>query len=1096
MAGLEAELIAHATRFLNKDDSDDSLHKYVDSETLKRMFVIHDRKIWKYLAFHSSSDYSIYRESLMPDDRFHHEVIWGDVPQRIKFDIDATDEQLSLVLNSDVPKIYRHLDKEVMNFNPSKIESIVLHISHVIIDVFSKEYGDELLYKPTFESNIWITDSSGDEKYSFHIVLVNFKLKNNIECKHFTRRVVEKLPLTYLPIIDQQVNKGVQTFRILGSLKERSKRCKCTSRLCQIHSEGFIQDGDDNDDVIKAKFDYNKEMRKDKYLSPENLEKIKEKVFDIWPEFARFRDERQGFLNFDRLMPSKCEVCDKVHDRDNTLLIFAETGTGGSITVKFGCRHKPDQPLRPFHQINPVPWNRLRSLELAVAQTIELVQNRERIFANYNPCNIVYDNSETIENIFDADRNISNNDLIFIRAGMKMGKTKALKKYIASLPLNKDNSVPSVCILSFRLTFSQEMKTKMGGDFRLYTDSTGPLNFRSHPKLILQIESLHRLSSRYDYVILDESESILGQFNSGNVRNLSIAFARFEVLLVKAQQIICMDAYLGERTIEVIKRIRGNDTPYKIYYNTYQNATGYKYELGHYHNNDYIGMQINNTLNEKVNLTPRIVHCLRKRGLPIELAQIVTQYNGVHYRKKRIAIIANSKIEIDTWSKYILEHHKDITESDIQKYTSATDAATKKVHMSCVDHFWKKRVVLYTPTITAGISFEIPWFDKIMAIFTNKSSDVLSCMQMLGRIRNLYDKHIIIGIDVKNINCSTTIESIKRDIESSRYSLIKDNNLQNITLESNMDTTSSKDGLDYKVVDSNYWVMWVHNTKNINLSKRRFVYQLCECILETGATIKTYGEDQNGGGIYQSLREIKKQIKGEEADEIAKIDLPTDDEWEEIIRKCHQNEELSHTESLQCTKRKLVVDYDMDIEDESSDIQLLKDPKFISKFNKPQLRTIYKNLKMIMFKPTFVESLQMINGLEFRQLVRIKSDNVIQSLNFKSQYNLHKTMVDLLALFGITNFRNQYNFTAECVVKILSKHYKIVDFTCCVHNRYPPSIKGRVGDDEYNKHAIKELNMILKSMYGHRFKGNKDKTMYHLHNSSSLQLTDKGPTIS
>ena len=107
------------------------------------------------------------------------------------------------------------------------------------------------------------------------------------------------------------------------------------------------------------------------------------------------------------------------------------------------------------------------------------------------------------------------------------------------------------------------------------------------------------------------------------------------------------------------------------------------------------------------------------------------------------------------------------------------------------------------------LSFEKVWFDQIFAYFNNSSCDVLSCMQMLGRIRNLTDKKVTIAVDAKAINCSTSIEAIKGDIEFNRYNLLKNNCMNNIMLVPPKEGKSEKNQ-DYQIVENNY--SWRRNS--------------------------------------------------------------------------------------------------------------------------------------------------------------------------------------------------------------------------------------------------------------------------------------------
>ena len=89
---------------------------------------------------------------------------------------------------------------------------------------------------------------------------------------------------------------------------------------------------------------------------------------------------------------------------------------------------------------------------------------------------------------------------------------------------------------------------------------------------MVQVESFHRIRSSYDTVILDESESIYAQFSSSNIKRLNNIISNFQYVISRAKRVICMDAYLGHRTVEVTNYLRGKDKiDIKFTINTFKN---------------------------------------------------------------------------------------------------------------------------------------------------------------------------------------------------------------------------------------------------------------------------------------------------------------------------------------------------------------------------------------------------------------------------------------------------------------------------------------------------------------------------------------------
>ena len=1056
-----SDLIVYRSKYLNKEQTDSSLISLIGKENLKQYFIVHDRLKWEFLAFNSTSDYLIYRKQLLPDERCFHEQILGDEPQRIKFDIDA-------------PKSYvDSLPNVIIDMKPgmSKMENIIMFIAETMVKVMNEDYEDELPYPVEIDNNILITESHGSNKYSYHIILVHFKLKNNIECKYFTGKVLRRMPEQIREIIDTQVNKGLQSFRLIGSVKEGTDRRKHISELSPIVDSGFIQDLDDTDTILNPKKDYAKEVKTGQYLPPNILAMVVDKVYTKWPEFAQFRDERDKFLNFNRLHASHCDFCGKIHDRDNSLLVTWEKSSKGIYYMRYSCRkYVGERTMETFMEIKDNPTDRSQVLSKMIEQLQSTVKDPEHRFGRYGRHVTIREESSI--------QDISNHTVCYIRAGMKMGKTKALIRYIGEI----DRSM-SICVLSFRLTFSQELHSKLPG-FKLYNDIGGKILSSAHKRLIIQVESLSRLSGNYDIVVLDESESILNQFSSGNVKNLTLAFATFERVLSRAKKVIVMDAYLSDRSIDVVNFISGSED-YNIDYYTHQNAKDYIYHIGYYKHNNHFLKEMNKVLKEKVHTNPIKIWGLKNKGIK-DCLSIINQFMGHQYRDKNIAIITNSKKEIDAIHKYILIENPHIDRDQIEKYTGATETNKKREHMKDIHTHWMKRVIIYTPTITAGLSFEKVWFDQIFAYFNNSSCDVLSCMQMLGRIRNLTDKKVTIAVDAKAINCSTSIEAIKGDIEFNRYNLLKNNCMNNIMLVPPKEGKSEKNQ-DYQIVENNYWYLWVYNTRNCNISRKRFIQSLCECILETGAKIAAYGIDKIGKE-HQALMQVKKDIRTETAKAISLVSLPSQDELERIIHKIDEQEDLTVEEDLKFKKRRIQLIYNI----EDGEKEVLDKLDFILQYNKPHVIDWYKHLKAITLKPDIKESLDMIRDIEQKRVNNI--DSPIYKLEYKPTYLKHMATATILnGVFNISNFIEPKTIKLDMIIENIKKKREDIKKAYKIHELYPPSMTVDSIDEDILQ-LVKSLNRIPYAMYGHKVISENDME-YFLRNYTSFNVDKNGVKI-
>lgn len=981
--------VANQARYLTNTNVVDSMINLLGYD-MNNYFIIRDEKAKIYKAFSSLEDYEAYFAETKKENRCFHEVVFGDMPQRIKFDIDCPKEYMD------------KLDVDV-DVDVKKEDVVAKIIGKMIIKVFNESYKSELekYYFPTFVDNILITQSHAkNKKYSFHIILTGFKLPNCRECALFTDKVCARIPIDIANIVDKQVNGSCKTLRLLGCTKNGEERYKRISSKCQITDDkGYIQ-------WIRSDYDIKHCFMKKKNLSQsvlsENIiQSAVDKVREYFPEF-KFRDTKENYINFDRLYPSKCDICDKRHDKDNTLIVYY-----ANDSVYYQCRHdtselKTTQKLLEFEKTK---YDRDVALK-------NIVENSEVS----NPLIRYTDHTEFYDKNYVKD--ITDVETEFIRAPMKLGKTKTLRKYINGLKPDV-----SICILSFRLTFSHNIQKSLN-DFVLYSDiKESKITSRIAPRVIVQIESLYRLIGKYDVVILDESESILSQFGSGNVRNSSIAFANFAAITTLAAKVICMDAFMTERTVEVINRIRNK--PYKIMYNSYQNACEYNYNLCHYQNNTYMYDKIVKALEDGEN----------------------------------IAIMANKKTDLENIKDLIANDFPDI---DIGIYTANTDIKIKKEHMSDVNKYWKnKRVILYTPTITAGISFEEEWFDQIFALFTNRSCDVLTCMQMLGRIRNVKSKNITIAFDVQSIYCPITRDAIYNDLTKGRLDI--KNGIDGIRLQPNIefdddDEAELNSEQLYKVDQTDhYYILWSYNQLASNISKRQFIQYMCKCIKETGASISVHNSIE--GDFNKRATECKKLREEVEAKAIALTELIDDDDAEALYQKFQDNEELDREEQLQYYKYRLKIAYDIEEENE----EVLDTVQFVLSYNNDADKNRYKNLKYIFVDPNVDVALSQIQRIDKKELSRrSKMDNQykVKMLSYKSKYLEHFNTISAIRYLGFKHLLSLESISKTDMENNVNKNKKKLREIYTFFEIYPPSLT-----DKYDAY-VKKVDVILHKIYG------------------------------
>lgn len=697
-------------------------------QSMKHKFVTQHDQTRKFQVFKNFTHFS----QEYPRLDMLHEVVFASSPRKFVADIEC---KLDPDTKDDIlPKLYEEVA-----------------IIKRLITVLFLDYQVNI-----YESNFITIDSCGivDDKYKFSINLVVDELYfvDYREFQHFGLALVDlyeknKKYDTPDDFIDPQfyrrceINSHFQV-RIPGHTKFGQNRPKKV--LGNIDPLRAIITNIAGCTALKKKRDPISKEAKLRYRRLKNAElgkddeHILELTKHLWEGYFVFRSREGNIFSFDRIAESHCRICDEVHHTDNQFYI---TYWGGALWER--CRHAPTAKSKFIASIGG---------EIDIpAPKVEPVKSTEYI--SLDPVAMFP----------------GNKDVYLIRAHMKMGKTEECIKYI------KQTNPKTVIIFSFRRAFSADMKARYEG-FSLYSDLKGPISIEENPRLIIQIESLDRIQyplPTIDLVILDEIESIWGQFGHSGIGDYYGVVSTFKNIVGISKKIICMDADLNGRTIRLLKEIRPKfDDEFNFYKNNYNPSRDTTYSF----------------LDAK------------KTALALMLARLK--------EGKKIVIVTNS-IKLSEEVNYLIWKNAGI-KSGI--YNSKTKESKKLRHFSNVNHYWTKyNCLIYTPTITSGVSFTADHFDIMFGMFNASSCNVETCKQMMGRIRNLRDKHVYVHVTChKPPDCKydTKPEIVRDTMKYERAKLLeyarKKYNLETLTFEYDVDGHASYyENLAYYIISEN-----------------------------------------------------------------------------------------------------------------------------------------------------------------------------------------------------------------------------------------------------------------------------------------------------
>lgn len=297
-------------------------------------------------------------------------------------------------------------------------------------------------------------------------------------------------------------------------------------------------------------------------------------------------------------------------------------------------------------------------------------------------------------------------DIKIVRAPMGSGKTSALINWLKTQPAHF-----SVLAISCRKTFAVELLNKFQANnlhgFDLYSDVIS--REITSDKLIIQVESLYRVTKNYHVLILDEIMSIFTQFFSRTMNKLYEVDTKFLQLLKTAKMIIIMDATLNKYVIDFISRCR----PFSP-----------------------IGLIVNSFVGQDFNkrtafFCPVFTNTDSKGFLDILNLKLMSN--------KKVCIFCSTVTAVEYMREKILENHK----KRILVLTA------QHGRCSSISTWNEYDIVIYNSVVTVGLSFELEYFDCLFVYIQifNKGPDMVSIYQSIGRVRKIIDNEMYIYIN-------------------------------------------------------------------------------------------------------------------------------------------------------------------------------------------------------------------------------------------------------------------------------------------------------------------------------------------------------------
>lgn len=590
--------------------------------------------------------------------------------------------------------------------------------------------------------------------------------------------------------------------------------------------------------------------------------------------------------------------------------------------------------------------------------------------------------------------------------------------------------------------------------------------------MICQLDSILRLTTEtFKYVIIDECESLMryitsSHFTKNNKANLIVS--SLESKIADADKVIIMDADLCDRSINYFKDIlKLDDNEIKLVVNTFQPY------------NEYI-----------------IKYMAYSTWLKVLMDKIDAN--------KKVVIPTASNNQAKDLKLLIQSHHPDKRILLIHRETNENEKLDQVIN---VNEKWSKYdIIIYTPSVCMGISFDDEYFDHIFAYGCENSLGSQEFCQMLHRIRKPKEQCIYLGLDkymeyeatrheielskIKDIICydyylthfdlhnnlipkkykpKTTSDSISKLMDGSGGSIII---LSDGIKEENTNTEFvEQKKFVYPYQNEPIFNVYMKNAQETILDRLNFGNQLFGYFKLKGYKIEKH-EWEDGEMIKNEIKEIRELRREEELNkEIDGIynaaDL-NDEQFKDIMNK--RKEDISQDDIYKLQKRNFKKCYIL------SDIN--KD--ILSKYKDITTMKHYHNLSVVL---PFDSKDTIQSRLEDIRQERVNNPylmNAYSDLTIKNSYTKHRWTNKIIESLGFSLLDLEIRIPIKTIEDIVDDEW-VKDIDSSIEyfvNKFGIAFPKKKLSEMDFINRIKFVSKIIDSQYGLTIMKDGDKNYY------------------
>ena len=318
----------------------------------------------KFAVFDNYIDFNKYQRLIDEQYRCFFETVLGEYPQKAKFDLDIK----PIIIDGNIINLNDMINHEKIKDN------LIISILKVLTEnsIYFEIEKDILLFtshsKETYAGDVSEAINS-NSKRSYHVIIDNLCHSNNLEAEAFCFMVQSCMDENWAKYLDTTVYKSLQQFRILGSQKKGSGRVKkfceqwkLQETLIEYHYKQELKDVIDKELYqlnaamisncgycryfpifrstinpgigIKRNYDNIEDIPEESARNALNVLAKSANITVLDPIFPyRLRKINGNLLDLKRIRPSRCIICERIHDNIDPFIIIKN-----SNEVHYGCR--------------------------------------------------------------------------------------------------------------------------------------------------------------------------------------------------------------------------------------------------------------------------------------------------------------------------------------------------------------------------------------------------------------------------------------------------------------------------------------------------------------------------------------------------------------------------------------------------------------------------------------------------------------------------------------------------------------------------------------------------------------------------------------